>query len=531
MGHCMSHIGRLVKALRFTPELRRQETFAVLLLAASAMASEKHPPAQEPDHESASPANSHAASSSAPKHAPAQKHKPSATHAKSKTASKPEAKAESKPAPGEAKASAEGKHPDPHPGGAEDTRRGTDVCGTYKLPQEWTLYGSPYRVTGDVFIPFNSQLRIEAGVEIRFSGKSKPCPDAKSGSGSGAKPKASGHGEVEKHSDESDNSHEDGHDSEPKDGGGHGEKTIAKKTERDPLTPPPPKDFSDSVYTTLTVEGAFYCIGTPKHPVRFLPADTSRGEPPWDAVRVLGQREGRAEVAFAEFHGANIGLYTERSDFFIHHCLFEDNNTGLWTDRRGDVTVLNSVFARNRSTGLYIETAAPHVANSVFWENRGYGIWADGHKVASLEYNAFQGNAEEDCYRCAHDVLPLGEGGAADSTDKYGNRRADPYFVNSSAFLAKRAVDPRYDTPDHLVKDTAMAAAEKRTRWKWWKKQAGSKEFKPRGTGPYVLSEYSSLIQAGHPARGLRNTDGSRGDIGLWGGPQERITKDPFAPF
>lgn len=295
--------------------------------------------------------------------------------------------------------------------------------------------------------------------------------------------------------------------------------------------PPPPKDFSDSVYTTLTVEGAFYCIGTPKHPVRFLPADTTQGAPPWDAIRVLGQREGRAEVAFTEFHGGNIGLYTERSDFYIHHCLFEDNNTGLWTDRRGDVTVLNSVFARNRSTGLYIENAAPHVVNSVFWENRGYGIWADGHKVASLEYNAFQGNAEEDCYRCAHDVLPLGEGGIPDSTDKFGNLRADPYFVNSAAFVAQRAADPRYDTPDHLIKDTAMAAAEKRTRWKWWKKEEGAKEFKPRGQGPYRLSEYSSLKNAGHPARGLRNTDGTRGDIGLWGGPQERITKDPFAPF
>jgi hypothetical protein len=387
-----------------------------------------------------------------------------------------------------------------HEGSATPTpvKIGTRVCGTLRLAEEWTLAGSPYWITGDVFVPITSRLRIEAGAEIRVSSKPQPCEKSE-----------------EKHSD----AHQ-------------GEKTdTVTQTERNPEDPPPPKDFSDSAYTSITIEGAFYCLGTPKFPVRFLPADTTLGAPPWDAVRVMGQREGRAEVAFTEFHGANIGLYTERADFYVHHSVFADNNTGLQADIRSDVTVLACVFARNRSAGIYIAGGTPHVVNSIFWNGRGYGIWSDGRKSMTIEYNAFFGNGEDDCYRCHHEILPLGESGIADTSDTFGNRRVDPLFLGSASFAAARALDPRYDTPDHLIKDSAMAAAEKGTRWKWWKKKSGGQAFTPMGIGPYILSEYSTLRHVGHPNRALRNTDGTRGDIGLWGGPQDRITKNPFVGF
>jgi hypothetical protein len=385
-------------------------------------------------------------------------------------------------------------------------KAGTRVCGTLRLAEEWTREGSPYWITGDVFVPITSRLRIEAGTEIRVSSKPQPCEKGE------AKP-SDAHSQRDLHAP-------------------HGEAAdTVTQTERNPEDPPLPKDFSDSAYTTITIEGAFYCLGMPKSPVRFLPADTTLGAPPWDAIRVMGQREGRAEVAFTEFHGANIGLYTERADFYVHHSVFADNNTGLQADKRSDVTVLSCVFARNRSAGIYIAGGTPHVVNSVFWNGRGYGIWSDGRKSMSIEYNAFFGNGEDDCYRCHHEILPLGESGLADTSDTFGNHRVDPLFIGSASFIAARALDPRYDTPDHLIKDSAMAAAEKGTRWKWWKKKSDAQVFTPTGIGPYVLSEYSSLRHAGHPNRALRNTDATRGDIGIWGGPQDRITKNPFVGF
>lgn len=406
-------------------------------------------------------------------------------------------------------------HSNPSKGAAsvqsESAPKGTPICGTLRLAEEWTLRGSPYIITGDVFIPATSRLRIEAGVEVRFQSKPSPCESEQ-----GRKP-------IKAAKPEHDEKSEHDHHPDPSD--------AAKKkvvTERDPLQPPPPRDFSDSTYTTLSIEGAFYCLGMPGKPVRFMPADTTPGSPPWDAVRLMGQREGRAEIAFAEFRGANVGLYVERAEFYIHHSVFEGNNTGLWCGPHADVTPMFNVFTRNRSTGLLIDKAVPHVINNIFWKNTGHGIWSDGRKSMIIAYNAFYSNGEDDCYRCAHDILPLGEGGVRDTVDAHGNRHADPVFIDSESFKALRLKDPRYDTPKHLIKDTALAAAEKKSRWRWFKGNDSAQAFTPRGQGPWRLSEYSPLRNAGHPARTLRNTDGSRSDLGIWGGPQDRITKNPF---
>src|SRR5690606_19150669 len=54
----------------------------------------------------------------------------------------------------------------------------TEVCGTLSLAAEWTAKESPYLVTGDIFIPGNSRLRIGPGVIVRFA-KPRPCPSDK----------------------------------------------------------------------------------------------------------------------------------------------------------------------------------------------------------------------------------------------------------------------------------------------------------------------------------------------------------------
>jgi Right handed beta helix region len=440
-----------------------------------------------------------------PAHGPHEAHK--AHEAQARTEAKTEAKSKQKTEPKTQESHAE-----------TGSARGTRVCGTLRLAEEWTAQGSPYLITGDVFVPVTSRLRIEPGVEIRFTSKPSPC-EGEAGAKPTAKSKPGGHTSEHSaaHSAEHSGEHQADHAAKP-----------AAPAEREPNTPPPLRDFSDSTYTTLTIEGAFYCIGSPQKPVRFLPADTTKGAPPWDGVRLSGQREGRAEIAFAEFSGANVGLYVEKADLYIHHSVFDNNNTGLWCGRHANVTPMFNLFTRNRSAGLYIEKAVPHVVNNIFWQNRGYGIWSDGSKSMIIEYNAFHGNGEDDCYRCAHDVMPLGEGGIGDTLDTYGNRRTDPVFIDSDSFKALRLKDPRYDTPSHLVKDTALAAAEKKSRWRWFKKSDEAKPFAPRGQGPWRLSEYSPLRNAGHPARTLRNVDGTRSDLGIWGGPQERITKSPF---
>lgn len=352
----------------------------------------------------------------------------------------------------------------------------TEVCGTYELATEWTARESPYLVTGDIFIPATSRLRIGPGVTVRFAAP-RPC-------------------ELQK-------------------------RTI------DQL------DWSDSAYTGIKAEGTLYVLGTEEQPVVFEPENYKAGAIGWDGLRMEGQKAGMAEIAFAVFRGANQAVSVSKAGFFIHHSLFEGNNTGILAGMRGDVGIVNCAFIGNLSAGLVIRKAGPRIANNLFAGNRAYGIWADGRPAIQASYNAFWNNREAACYKCPYAVLDTAKKNAnGDACDAFGNLAADPVFIGSASHEAAREADVAEATPAHLVKDPALAKLEAEARAKEEAKAEGKKkrtrEFAPMGRGPYVLSKYSKLIDAGHPGRDFRDRDGSRNDIGLHGGPMGRIATDPF---
>jgi len=350
----------------------------------------------------------------------------------------------------------------------------TEVCGTYELATEWNAHDSPYLVTGDIFIPATSRLRIGPGVTVRFA-KPRPC-------------------ELQK-------------------------KTIDQV------------DWSDSMYTGIKAEGTLYVLGSEDKPVVFEPESPKAGAIGWDGLRLTGQKEGMAEIGFAVFRGANQAIAVEKAGFFIHHCLFEGNNTGILAGLRGDVGIVNCDFIGNLSAGLVIRKAGPRIANNLFVGNRAYGIWADGRPAIQARYNAFWGNREEACYKCPYALLDsTGKNANGDACDAFGNLAADPVFVGSPAFDAAREADVAESTPAHLVKDPELAKLEADSRAKEEAKSKAKrkKEYEPLGKGPYVLSKYSKLIDAGHPGKDFRDRDGSRNDIGLHGGPMGRIATDPF---
>jgi len=290
-------------------------------------------------------------------------------------------------------------------------------------------------------------------------------------------------------------------------------------------------DWSDSMYTGIKAEGTLYVLGSEEKPVVFEPENPKAGAVGWDGLRLTGQKAGMAEIAFAVFRGANQAIAAEKAGFFIHHCLFEGNNTGILAGLRGDVGIINCDFIGNLSAGLVIRKAGPRIANNLFAGNRAYGIWADGRPAIQAMYNAFWQNREEACYKCPYVVLDTVKKNAnGDACDAFGNLAANPVFTGSPSDAAAREADVALATPAHLVKDPELAKleAEARAKEEAKTKSKRKKEYAALGTGPYVLSKYSQLIDAGHPGRDFRDRDGSRNDIGLHGGPMGRITGDPF---
>jgi hypothetical protein len=360
----------------------------------------------------------------------------------------------------------------------------TEVCGTFKLAQEWTAAESPYLVTADIFVPATSWLRIEAGVEVRFARNPRPC-----------------RGEL---------------------------KAGEKESQESGSEKPPEETHSESRLIGMRVEGGFYCLGDPDNSVVFRPHGDS-GVLGWEGIHLAGIARGGAEIAFAEFRGANLALRVENARFPVHHVLFENNNVGLWLGKRGDLSVLHCNFESNRIAGIRVERASPRIANNLFHRNRSYGVWIDAGGAFTLTHNAFFRNREEDCYRCPHGILrPAAVNANGDTSDAFFNLRADPVFMGSESHRMAMAEDSSLDTQPHLVKDPKLAEMEKKSRLKFWKTTKEAPSFQPRGKGPYVLSRYSKLVGAGHPAADLRNPDGSTADIGLHGGPAGRIARDPF---
>lgn len=357
----------------------------------------------------------------------------------------------------------------------------TEVCGTLSLATEWTAKGSPYIVTGDIFIPGNSRLRIGPGVIVRFA-KPRPCRDKEGGDSSKYPP-------IEQ------------------------------------------VDWADSAYTGIKAEGTFYVLGSEEQPVLFEPRDAKPGTVGWDGIRLSGQVAGAAEISFAVFRGANQAVTVDRAGFAIHHALFEGNNTGLFCGMRGDVAVVNCDFIGNFSAGIVIRKGGPRMANNIFAGNRAYGIWADGRPAIQAWNNAFWDNREEACFKCPYAVLDGTETNAnKDSCDRFGNLSADPVFIGTPSYDAARETDVGTDTPAHLVRDPKLAEMEADARAKDAKsgKKKRKKEYQAVGKGPYLLSQYSKLVDAGKPGRDFRDRDGTPNDIGMHGGPMGRITSDPF---
>ena len=343
----------------------------------------------------------------------------------------------------------------------------TPVCGTLRLAQEWTAKESPYLVTSDLYLPNTSRLRIGPGVVVRFAAKSRPC------------------------------------------------------NAEDPA--PAPEDWSDSAYVGIRIEGPFQCLGTEENPVIFEPEKPGAAAVGWDGLRFVGQGARDAEIGFAVFRGANAAIQARKAGFFVHHTLFEGNNTGISLLPRGDLSIVNCAFLGNRSAGIQLDKARPRIAANIFAGNGGYGIRADGRLGLFVSHNAFWRNGEEDCRRCPHSLLPAGTSDTV--PDAQGNLVADPVFEGSESHRAAAEADVATDTPLHLVKDKALARMEAEGRAKW---SGSGPAPKLLGTGPYRLSRYSRLRDAGPPGTRFKDRDGSRSDIGLHGGPMGRFAEDPF---
>ncbi len=353
----------------------------------------------------------------------------------------------------------------------------TEICGDIILPTSLRKCKSPYLVTDDIFVPGNSRLRIEAGVELIIS-KKRWCADLKDT----LKAK------------------------------------LASKWKNQ-------LDWNDSQQVSIKVQGAFFIAGTPEDPVIIRPENRKVKRATWDGIRLTHKTRITAQIEYLHISGANKALNITGSEFNIANSLFKNNNVGISISELSKIPVFNSIFTENYSAGIYHKKSGGKLYANIFYNNFNYGIWSDSRHSLRVYNNIFYGNYEKDCYHCPLEISQITtENDNQDSTDKYYNLFNDPIFVGTEREAEEMKNDLDLNTPVIEIKDTILYHLELKSRNR---KNLGIKKappFIPRGpkNGVYRLSKYSKGKNAAPESSFFMNPDSSRGDLGIWGGRGDR---------
>ncbi len=345
----------------------------------------------------------------------------------------------------------------------------TPLCGRINLPTSLIRSRSPYLITGDLYVPPNSRLTIESGVEV-FIGSQETCHETKQ------------------------------------------------------------QDYSDSTLISIKIDGAFYVEGSPEAPVFIGPQNNEPGKIQWDGIRIWNGNRLSTQIQYLYLRGANRGIHVMNSKFNVANSVFEDNGIGIHLMSNGNIAIFNSIFTKNQLAGIYQESSSPRIYANVFYQNYSQGIWSDSRSSLEIGFNAFFQNGENDCYRCPYKVASLVDTNwLGDSVDTYKNQFVDPYFIESSTTKKRELTDFDVATPLTEVLDTNLAKQITMARQRYenlgisW-----SKPFVPRGEkGSFRLSKYSTLRGAApnDPFFANDDADSSRGDIGLYGGTPDRVKR------
>jgi hypothetical protein len=269
----------------------------------------------------------------------------------------------------------------------------------------------------------------------------------------------------------------------------------------------------------IVVNGTLACVGTGERRIRFVPSSIGEGHIGWHGIEFRGAA-GANEIAYTDITGAQDGITVSECSPLIRAAVVERNNIGVNCRRLGSVLLKNCVLTGNFVAAIRVSCANPVIENCLIENNPGSGLWGDGASVVACSYNCISGNGDGnylDCDPLLGRLAALNTNG--DSVDRAGNLAGDPAFAGTTA--------------DSLARERYLARSKTAKAGNWEKVKRQLSEFadlvihgsmkRPipakEGTGRFSLSPYSPCRNAGNPAPEFNNTDGSRNDMGIYGGP------------
>jgi parallel beta-helix repeat protein len=337
------------------------------------------------------------------------------------------------------------------------TLSATERWGVLQKDERWTPENSPYFITDDLLIPAGTRLAISPGTHIMV---------------------------------------------------GRPTRYIDGISQADQL---------DSFTISITVRGIISCVGTPKKPIIFKSQKPDANQCSWYGIVCENLTPGLSEFAYVTVAGACNGLTLRASAPTIRNSVFEYNNVGILCLDGSSARIQNCVLASNNAGGIRIVKSNPLLYNNIITSNSANGVWSDGTSRITFEYNCIFGNGDGDLLGCDPQFGILTKANKhKDSTDFKGNIFRDPVFQGSVAESLSVEQDVSLPTDKSRLKDTTLAKVLTGTLTDSTahRRRAGSYQR-------YTLSSYSPCIDAGNPQKPYNDDDGTRNDMGIWGGPAQ----------
>ena len=337
-----------------------------------------------------------------------------------------------------------------------NTFGGTEKFGIITRNERWTAENSPYIISDDLLIAKNARVTITPGVQILVG---KPISFE------------------------------------------HGIEQI---------------DNLDSFTVSIKVKGALKCVGRTDNRIIFSSQYGKLKQSQWYGLIIDSDRDDEIEIAFCDIGNTCNALTINQGSPLIRNCIFGFNNVGIFSKGESSPKVYNCIIAHNFTTGIRIQKANPSIVNNIIALNKGNGIWSDKLSQVRIEYNCIFGNTDSNLSGCNPELGVIKRVNKnKDSTDFAHNLYVNPIFAGSPADSAAVEYDITLQTDKSRVKDTTIAKVFQDTLT-----DSTATKWIARDYKRYSLSKYSPCINAGNPKKQFKDMDGSRNDMGIFGGQE-----------
>jgi hypothetical protein len=254
--------------------------------------------------------------------------------------------------------------------------------------------------------------------------------------------------------------------------------------------------FGKAQIALIVRGGTLRVAGTSQRPVVFKALSTSKGFG-WEGIRVeKASKDGQADLRWFELSNASIGIAYIAGAGRIEHGMIDRCGIGITSVLGASPLLRHSVVSRSAVADLVSSRSATRVVSCLFVDGEGDGIRFDGTGLSEVRTSCFWNHRGTEI---TNGPPGLGNWSIDTLPDVFGNWQRDPVLRNSGEHQRLLA-----------------EFNEKMSALPWWKPRRAPEN--PPGRGPFALSPFSPLVDKGESLF-CSDPDGSKCDIGLWGGP------------